>query len=78
MRISFIHWVPMAFSAFISLLALLGFTWTNTPGPRIVFFAFLSLSILFVGVVRSRLPGQVHELLGQIEELRRKLQGGEG
>jgi hypothetical protein len=64
------HWIPAAFCAFISLIAL--FASINSPDSgwwRPAFFAFLPMCFFFVGSATTQMHRELRELRGRIAEL---------
>ena len=67
------HWIPAAFCAFISLIAL--FASTRSPDPgwwRPAFFAFLPMCFFFVGSATTQMHRELRELRQRITELEQK------
>ena len=67
------HWVPAAFCAFISLIAL--FASVRSPDSgwwRPAFFAFLPMCFYFVGAATTQMHGELRELRHRLAELEQK------
>jgi hypothetical protein len=70
---TFTHWIPAAFCAFISLIAL--FASTRSPDPgwwRPVFFAFLPMCFYFVGSAMTQMQRELRSLRHRLTELERQ------
>jgi hypothetical protein len=63
------HWIPAAFSAFLSLIALYASTGSDTGWWRPAFFAFLPMCFFFVGAATARMQGEIRELQKQLADL---------
>ena len=72
MRQTVIHWIPAAFCAFISLIALFASADPNAGWWRPTFFAFLPLCFVFVGFGTSQLQREFGELRIHLAELQQK------
>lgn len=71
MRQKFSHWIPMAFCAFLSLMAL---TLQIALGPdssawQPAFFCNLPLCFFFVGALTTQLQREIRDLQAQVAEL---------
>lgn len=71
MRQMMTYWIPAAFCAFLSLLALIGSISTDAKWWQPAFYAFLPMCFFFVGASMSQIHREVGELrkrLGQLEQ----------
>lgn len=66
------HWIPAAFCAFISLIALFGSVDIDTDSWSPTFFAFLPMCFFFVGAATSQMQREILELRKQLAELQQK------
>ena len=67
------HWMPAAFCAFISLIALFGSIRSPDSGWwRPAFFAFLPMCFFFVGSATMQMHGELRELRQRITELEQR------
>jgi hypothetical protein len=67
------HWIPAAFCAFISLIALLASVRSPDSGWwRPAFFAFLPMCFFFVGSATTQMHRELRELRQRITELEQK------
>ena len=69
------HWIPAAFCAFISFIALCASVGSDAGWWRPAFFAFLPMCFFFVGAVTSQMQGEIRELRKQLAELQEKRVG---
>jgi len=69
MKQAIAHWVPAAFCAFISLIALFASSGSDAGWWRPAFFAFLPMCFFFVGAATSRMQSEIRDLRKQIVEL---------
>jgi hypothetical protein len=69
------HWIPAAFCAFISLIALFASSGSSAEWWRPAFFAFLPMCFFFVGAGTSRMQREIRDLRTQIVELQGKRVG---
>jgi hypothetical protein len=74
MRQTVRHWIPAAFCAFISLIALFASVGSDAVW-RPTFFAFLPMCFFFVGAVTSQMQCEIRELRKQLAELQEKRVG---
>jgi hypothetical protein len=74
MKQAFGHWIPAAFCAFLSLLALFASS-RSDEWWRPAFFAFLPMCFFFVGAATSRMQREIRDLRKQIVELQGKAVG---
>jgi hypothetical protein len=63
------HWIPAAFCAFISLIALIASVGPDAGWWRPAFFAFLPMCFFFVGVITSQMQSEIRGLRAELEEL---------
>ena len=70
MRKTLAHWIPAAFCAFISFLALFASIRPGAEWWRPAFFAFLPMCFYFVGAATSGMHREIRDLRKQIVELR--------
>ena len=70
MRQTVRHWIPAAFCAFISLIALFASVDPAAGWWRPTFFAFLPMCFFFVGIVTSQMQGEIGELRKQLADLK--------
>jgi hypothetical protein len=66
------HWIPAAFCAFISLIALFASSGPDAGWWRPTFFAFLPMCFFFVGTATSQMQREIRELRKQVVELQAK------
>jgi hypothetical protein len=67
------HWIPVAFCAFISLIALFGSVRSPDSGWwRPAFFAFLPMCFFFVGSATTQMHRELRELRQRLTELEQK------
>jgi hypothetical protein len=66
------HWIPAAFCAFLSLIALFASSGVDAGWWRPAFFAFLPMCFFFVGAATSRMQSEIRDLRKQIVELQGK------
>ena len=69
------HWIPAAFCAFLSLMALFASTGSDTGAWRPAFFAFLPMCFFFVGAATSGMQREIRDLRKQLTELQEKRVG---
>ncbi len=68
-----IHWIPTAFCAFISCIALLGAALAPDAGWwRPAFFAFLPMCFLYVGNITMQMHRELVALRGRLEKIEDK------
>jgi hypothetical protein len=72
MRHWFTPWIPAAFCAFISLMALFASTGEGEGWWRPAFFAFLPMCFFFVGSAMLGMQRQIGELRQRLAALDRK------
>ena len=70
MRQTVRHWIPAAFCAFISLIALFASVDPAVGWWRPTFLAFLPMCFFFVGIVTSQMQGEIGELRKQLADLK--------
>ena len=75
MRQAISYWVPAAFCAFISLIALFGSTSSDAGWWRPAFFAFLPMCFFFVGALMSQMQREIRELRKQLAQMQEKRAG---
>jgi hypothetical protein len=67
------HWIPAAFCAFISLIALFASIGSTDSGWwRPAFFAFLPLCFFFVGSATTQIHRELRELRQRTTELEKR------
>jgi hypothetical protein len=66
------YWMPAAFCALISFIALIKSIGIGTPGSYEVFFAFLPMCFFFVAVGTTHLHRELSELRRRVSELEQK------
>jgi hypothetical protein len=66
------HWIPAAFCAFLSLLALSMQTGSDSGAWKPAFYSFLPMCFFFVGAVTSQMQREIRELRKQLTELQQK------
>jgi hypothetical protein len=67
------HWIPAAFCAFISLIALFASVGSPDPGWwRPAFFAFLPMCFFFVGTATTQMQRELRALQQRLTELELK------
>jgi hypothetical protein len=69
------YWIPAAFCALISFIALfksIGIPSFGTPGSYEVFFAFLPMCFFFVAFGTTHLQRELNELRRRITDLEQK------
>jgi hypothetical protein len=64
------QWIPAAFCAFLSLLALFGSTVSESKWWQPAFFAFLPMCFFFVGAATSQMQREIRDLRKQVLQLR--------
>ena len=69
------YWVPAAFCAFISLIALFGSISSDAGWWRPAFFAFLPMCFYFVGALMSQMQREIRELQKQLAQMQEKRAG---
>jgi hypothetical protein len=70
------HWIPAAFCAFLSLIALVASV--RSPDPawwRPAFFAFLPMCFFFVGTTTTQMHRELRDLRQRLTELEQKRGG---
>ena len=72
MRQTISYWVPAAFCAFISFIALFGSTTSDAGWWRPAFFAFLPMCFFFVGTAMSQIHREIRELRKQFAQMQEK------
>lgn len=75
MKLALAHWIPAAFCAFLSLIALFASSGSDAGWWRPAFFAFLPMCFFFVGAATSRMQSEIRDLRKQIVELQGKAVG---
>ena len=65
-------WIPAAFCAFISFIALFASNGPDAGWWRPTFFAFLPMCFFFVGAATSQMQREIRELRKQVVELQEK------
>jgi hypothetical protein len=65
------HWMPAAFCAFISLIAIFGSVASDAGWWRPTFFAFLPMCFFFVGAATSQMQREIRELRNQFAEMQK-------
>jgi hypothetical protein len=66
------HWIPAAFCAFLSLLALSMQIGSDTGAWKPAFYCFLPMCFVFVGGATSQMQKEILELRAQLKELQQK------
>jgi len=67
------HWIPAAFCAFISLIALVASVGSPDAGWwRPAFFAFLPMCFFFVGTATTQMQRELRALRQRLTELEQK------
>lgn len=67
------HWIPAAFCAFLSLIALFAFVRSPNFGWwRPVFFAFLPMCFFFVGSATAQMHRELRDLRKRLTDLEQK------
>ena len=67
------HWIPAAFCASISLIALAGSVFSSDSGwGRIPFFAFLPMCFFFVGTLTFGMNRDLRELRKRLTDLEQR------
>ncbi|HPA17286.1 MAG TPA: hypothetical protein PLU30_06030 [Verrucomicrobiae bacterium] len=64
------HWLPAAFCAFLSILALSLQIGTDSGAWKPAFYCFLPMCFVFVGMATSAMHREIRELRGQLLELK--------
>ena len=72
MRQTISHWVPAAFCAFISVIALSGSIASDAGWWRPAFFGFLPMCFIFMGIATSQMQREIRELRKQLAEMQDK------
>jgi hypothetical protein len=75
MKQALAHWMPAAFCAFVSLIALFASSGADAGWWRPAFFAFLPMCFFFVGAATSRMQSEIRDLRKQLVELQGKAVG---
>ena len=64
------YWVPAMFCAFLSLLAIgMSLFGPTAEGWKPVFFCFLPMCFVFVGLMFSKMHKEIHDLREQLSAL---------
>jgi len=66
------HWIPAAFCAFLSLLALSMQIGPDSGVWKPTFYCFLPMCFFFVGMTTSAMYREIRELRGQVAELQQR------
>jgi len=66
------HWIPAAFCAFLSLMALVMQSDSSTGAWQPAFFSFLPMCFFFVGANTSAMQREIQELRKQVNDLQEK------
>ena len=67
------HWIPAAFCAFLSLIALFAFVRSPDAGWwRPAFFAFLPMCFFFVGSATAQMDRELRDLRKRLTDLEQK------
>lgn len=69
------HWMPAAFCAFLSLMALALQTVSDSRAWQPAFFSFLPMCFFFVGATTSHMQREIQELRKQLTDLQEKRSG---
>jgi hypothetical protein len=69
------HWIPAAFCAFLSLLALSMQIGSDSGAWKPAFFCFLPMCFFFVGGTTSQMQREIRELRRQLTDLQEKRTG---
>jgi hypothetical protein len=63
------HWIPAAFCAFLSLLALSMQIGSDSGAWKPAFYCFLPMCFFFVGAATSQMQKEIRELRKQVTDL---------
>ncbi len=66
------HWIPAAFCAFLSFLALSMQIGSDSGAWKPAFYCFLPMCFFFVGAATSQMQREIRELRKQLTELQEK------
>ena len=69
------HWIPAAYCAFLSLLALSMQIGSDSGAWKPAFFCFLPMCFFFVGGTTSQMQREIRELRRQLTDLQEKRTG---
>jgi len=69
MREAIGHWAPSALCIFICVVALIAWAGSEARGQSPVFFAFLPMCFVLVGVITWRLQSELREVQRRLREL---------